>query len=116
MKYGVKIGVKFCGSCNPRIHTGEIFRRIRIMVEQKSAPVAFVSPDTPGISALLVISGCPHDCAQRPVTPLPEVAVSGENLNLKPCGRERLALFAVEELLYIALSQDNHDQGGPDTI
>ncbi len=94
----VRVGVKFCGSCNPLILTGELFRRIKQLVIEQGLPVDFGSPEEPDLSSLLVISACPHDCAERPAGSLPEVVVGGEAVNRNPCRWEDIPAVVFGEL------------------
>ncbi len=94
----VKVGVKFCGSCNPLILTGELFRRIKQLVNEQGLPVIFGSLEEPDLSSLLVISACPHDCAERPAGSLPEVVVSGELVNRNLCQWEDIPAVVAAQL------------------
>ncbi len=87
----IKVGLKFCGSCNPHIQVGQIYREIKEKALRAGLDLRFRPWDEPGCDLLLVISGCPADCAERPVHTIREVIVAGETLNRKPCSRERLA-------------------------
>lgn len=98
MRKLVRIGVKFCGSCNPQISTGEIFRRIKEKLAGEGVAVEFAAPDAPAVAALLVISGCPSDCAERPAGGLPEVVVGGETVNRVECGAVQVPAAAVAAL------------------
>lgn len=44
-----------------------------------------------GKDVLLVFSGCPTDCAERPAFIGPLIKVAGETLESLPCPAERLA-------------------------
>ncbi len=94
----IKVGVKFCGSCNPHIRTGQIYREIKEEAQRAGLDLEFQSWDEPGCKLLLVVSGCPTDCAERPVQSVREAVVAGETLNRKPCSREHLAKEIVKQL------------------
>lgn len=80
------VGVKFCGNCNPQIDSLEILGRLKEML----ADCRFVSAPDPK-DVLLVLSGCPVDCAERPEFDGPTIRVAGETLELLFCSRDRLA-------------------------
>lgn len=81
---GNKIGIKFCGNCNPHINSGKILRSIKDILIKELPHAEFVSSGAPEISVLLVISGCPADCAGRPADRVPEVVIAGETVNRNP--------------------------------
>ncbi len=91
MSSTTKIGLKLCGSCNPHIQVGQLYREIKEEALRSGLEIEFRPWDEPGCELLLVISGCPADCAERPAHPIREVAVAGETLNRNPCSREHLA-------------------------
>jgi hypothetical protein len=56
----IKIGVKYCGGCNPRFDRGAIFHTIQSRLKE-----AHFEHAKEGViyDALLVISGCTNNCA-----------------------------------------------------
>lgn len=91
MTSSIKVSLKLCGSCNPHIRPGHIYREIKEEAQREGLGIEFRPWDEPGSDLLLVISGCPVDCAERPVYETAELTVAGETLNRKPCSRGRLA-------------------------
>jgi len=76
----IRVGVKFCGHCNPHIE-GEA------LLESAAASdgqIDFVSWSDPAKSALLVISCCPSDCVEQPEYGGVVVHVAGNSLDGKP--------------------------------
>lgn len=105
----VRLWVKYCGGCNPHIARASVVRELAARLEERSGRSVMVAyaPDVlphapPGV--LLIVSGCPADCATRPanVSLFPLVVVAGETVQGRavPAGRlvERVA-EAVEEAL-----------------
>ncbi len=92
------VAVKFCGGCNPHISVGELFCRIKQTAAEMAPALQFGPADQPGSAALLVISGCPRDCAGRPEGFAPEVSVAGELVNRESCPFELIPATIVGKL------------------
>lgn len=92
----MQVGVKFCGNCNPHISTGDIYKKIKQRCGQRAVNVEFVSWDTPGIKKLLVLCGCPSNCATRPTGMYEEVVVAGQAVNQEFCSEESIPLKVME--------------------
>lgn len=99
MKKLLRIGVKFCGNCNPKIPGGEIFREIKDKAQELLTEAEFVSADSTDIGVMLVISGCPVDCATRPQGSYPEVVVAGESVNMTDCAADQISGCVLQALL-----------------
>jgi len=56
------LAIKFCGGCNPIIDRGQLARSIR---EHLTGWVRWVPPEEEA-DLLLIISGCPTACVDRP--------------------------------------------------
>jgi len=80
MVKALKIGVKFCGSCNPHYDTGALLRKIMAEVPE----AIWLPADSPEKELLLVISGCEVDCATRPAWSGPTIVVAGETVDIQP--------------------------------
>jgi len=91
MKMPAKIAVKFCGNCNPQISCGEILKEIKTKAASRLPAAEFVSWDSPETDVLLVISGCPVDCAARPQGSAEEIVVAGESVNTVGCGADQIS-------------------------
>jgi hypothetical protein len=94
----MQVGVKFCGNCNPHISTGDIYKKIKQRCGQEDINVEFVSWETPGIKILMVLCGCPANCATRPPGDYEEVVVAGQAVNEEFCGKESIPLKVFEAL------------------
>lgn len=90
MPCSLKVGIKFCGNCNPVINAREIWHQLKEKIEEAEGEIELVSRDDPALEILLVISGCPVDCATRPGGEFEELVVAGETVNLSPCPREEI--------------------------
>ncbi len=94
----IRVGVKFCGNCNPQISTGEVFARIKEEAGQKLASVEFVHWESSPYDLLLIISGCPVDCAGRPAGVMKEITVAGESVNLSACNADGISSEVIKTL------------------
>jgi len=81
------VGVKFCGNCNPHIDSLDILGQVKEILPN----CRFVTHEEP-MDVLLVMVGCPINCAEYSDFTGPVVAVAGETLNLIECPANRLAL------------------------
>ncbi len=97
---GVKVGVKFCGNCNPHVNTGDLYRKIKENLENTDG-FKFVPKDTPGLDVLIVISGCPVDCAERPPGTYREIVAAGESVNRVGCAAAEIPGKIMEQLAKI---------------
>ena len=95
----MKINLKLCGSCNPHIQTGQVYREIKKEALHAGLDLEFYPWDEPGSDLLLVISGCPVDCAERPANKIEELIVAGETLNHQPCPSGHLAKEALKRIV-----------------
>lgn len=84
------VGVKFCGNCNPGIPAQQVLAELKSEIVQQGLALSFVHWDSPAIDLLLVLSGCPVDCASRPEASFTEIIVSGEAVNRASCSRENI--------------------------
>ncbi len=98
MTSSIKVSLKLCGSCNPYIQPGQIYREIKEEALREGLDLEFRPWDEPGSDLLLVISGCPVDCAERPAYETVELTVAGETINRKSCSRGRLAKETVKSI------------------
>ena len=55
----MKIGVKYCGGCNPQYDRVEVVEALQKRLEGKAA---FVSRDDDGIDLILAVEGCETAC------------------------------------------------------
>ncbi|MGI6096520.1 MAG: hypothetical protein ACOYBM_00145 [Dethiobacteria bacterium] len=89
----MKVGVKFCGNCNPHIDTISLYRELVY-----SLPTEFVNYEDE-YELLLVLSACEVDCAARPGRGHPELVVAGSTINRLPAGKKDLLNELKEQLL-----------------
>lgn len=62
-----RVGVKFCGGCNPSIDRARVFQAMRDLAPE----ITFAGLQETGLEALLVICGCQTIC------PVEELGLSG---------------------------------------
>jgi len=56
----VKVGLKYCGGCNPEYDRVALVRHIE---ESLQGRVAFVTPESEGVGLILAVEGCSTTCA-----------------------------------------------------
>ena len=76
----MKVGLKFCGNCNPSI---DIPALTGTLAEQ-AAWLSFVPWDGEGYAVLLVLNACDSGCAGRPDFSGPVITVAGESVDQWP--------------------------------
>ena len=102
----MKVALKYCGSCNPRIELGPIGRRLR---EITGNAVAFVSPADGKADLVVILNACPTACADRPDVrdqATDVVVVAGEYVQLQAVPERHIAERVVELLLVKAKPQE----------
>jgi hypothetical protein len=82
----LKIGVKFCGNCNPHINTVELFEKLKNYYKEAE----FVKWDDKGYDLLIVFNSCPVRCACHPDFSGPKIIVDNNSINYEPVLTERL--------------------------
>jgi hypothetical protein len=83
----MKVGVKFCGNCNPQVDMPELFKR---SIAQ-GLEVTFVRWDNDKeYDVLLVLSSCPVDCATRPSFAGPVIVATSEAVDRWPTTEDEL--------------------------
>ena len=56
----LRVGVKYCGGCNPEYDRVVLVEQIKERLEGK---VSFVPPESEGIDIILTVNGCKTACA-----------------------------------------------------
>lgn len=97
MEKSKKIGFKLCGNCNPQIDAKSVIERVKRQVEQEEL-LEIVSKEDPGLEVLVVISGCPVDCAERPRGEYDEIVIAGETFNLQVCSQGSIPSKVIKQL------------------
>lgn len=75
----VKVGVKYCGHCNPYSDGPAIIKA----TEALATGLEFVSWGDDEKKVLLIISGCLNDCVSKPAFDGPVVHIANNTLNGK---------------------------------
>jgi len=60
MEIKKKIGVKYCGGCNPTYERVEMIQQVQSSLEDR---FFFLPSEQQGLNGLLFINGCPRSCA-----------------------------------------------------
>ena len=60
----LKIGIKYCGGCNPGYDRVALVRHIEESLQGK---VEFVKPESEGVGLILAVEGCSTACADLSV-------------------------------------------------
>jgi hypothetical protein len=74
----LKIGIKYCGGCNPGYERVEMIERVQFRFNDR---FLFLHHDDPDIEGVILMSGCPRTCASQDVNPteIPNCSITGEN-------------------------------------
>jgi hypothetical protein len=73
----LRIGIKYCGGCNPSYERVEIVHRIQSRFNNR---LQFIRHDQPDIDGMILMSGCQRACAEQDLNrTVLHYSVSGEN-------------------------------------
>lgn len=91
----LKIGIKYCGNCNPKIDGPALV----IKLTDRMPNIVLLSADNSGRDFLLIVSGCEVDCATRPKQVMePVIVVAGLTLDSIPYSENELLNELVKKL------------------
>jgi hypothetical protein len=78
LKVKKRIGIKYCGGCNPGYERVEMIERVQFRFDDR---FLFLRYDEPDIDALVLMSGCHRACAAQglDMKKIPHCPVAGEN-------------------------------------
>lgn len=82
----MKVGVKFCGNCNPYIDTPAVLQELAA----KAPDLEFVHWEQPDYEVLLILNACPVGCSSRPSFLGPQVVVAGDCVDYWPVAENEL--------------------------
>jgi hypothetical protein len=73
-----RIGIKYCGGCNPGYERVEMIERVQFRFNDR---FLFLRHDEPDIDVLVLMSGCHRTCAGKDLdlTKITHCPVTGEN-------------------------------------
>jgi hypothetical protein len=73
-----RIGIKYCGGCNPGYERVEMIQRVQFRFNDR---FLFLRHDEPDIDVLVLMSGCHRACAGKDLNTakIPLCSVTGEN-------------------------------------
>ena len=91
----MKVAVKYCGHCNPLIHGPSILDTVKKQLDN----VQFVNSANDKGDMLLVISGCPVDCATRPPHSGPVITAAGFSIDGQSVNQAELPGEIVKRIL-----------------
>jgi hypothetical protein len=74
----LKLGIKYCGGCNPLYERVEMIERVQFRFNDR---FLFLRHDDPDIDVLVLMSGCHRACASQDLNPtgIPYCSITGEN-------------------------------------
>ncbi len=78
LKNKKKIGVKYCGGCNPGYERVELMERVQVRFSNR---FVFLRHDEPDMDALILVGGCHRVCAGEHLdaAAIPHCLVTGED-------------------------------------
>jgi len=97
-----KIGLKYCGNCNPVIDYSLITQ-----LKEKLKDYQFSHWEDPDLDRLLVISGCPRNCATMPEVGVPIVSIAGYTLDSWDVPKEQFLDRLVQLIITPGLCKQN---------
>jgi len=100
----MKIGVKFCGGCNPYIDRVDLFNRIKSMVPSEKCTFEFF--DFKNCDHFIVINGCSLNCAEFKDKEN-VIIVSGFEIDGKKFSEKELAVEVINRLFKKAKISQN---------
>ena len=73
-----KIGIKYCGGCNPGYERVEMVQRVQSQFRNR---FHFLRSDEPDVDMLILVNGCFRTCATRDLNSvkIPHRSITGEN-------------------------------------
>ena len=93
----MKLGIKYCGGCNPHIDRKLLVQRVRESL--KTGTYAFEYFDFKDCEVMIVVNGCNVGCAEIPRGKNDPVIVSGLKVDGKQYLEENLPAEVVGRLL-----------------
>lgn len=57
-----RIGIKYCGGCNPHYERVEMIKRIKSLIGDR---FLFLRHDQQNLNGLVLVNGCPRTCAEE---------------------------------------------------
>ena len=57
-----KVGIKYCGGCNPGYERVEMIQRVQFRINDQ---FLFLRHDEPDIEVMVLVNGCPRACANK---------------------------------------------------
>ncbi|MCR4441303.1 MAG: hypothetical protein QHH10_03555 [Peptococcaceae bacterium] len=99
----VRLGIRYCGGCNPGIDREEITKKIlRLLVQAGMKLQVVYEGDERSPDFWLTVSGCESDCTSRKDS-LAEVVVAGCSVDRwKAAGEEDIVLRAYRKIIELA--------------
>ncbi len=92
----MKLGIKFCGGCNPYIDRKLLIKRLREILDSEQYLFKYFNFDD--CDMVLVINGCNVACSEAPPAKK-TITVSGLEVEGKACREEILASEVARKIL-----------------
>lgn len=86
MKSIKKIGVKFCGNCNPQVNTLQLLEEIK----EYYYDIKFVKWDEEDYDLLIVLNSCSVGCSTHPDFFGTKIIIENNSINYEPVSKENL--------------------------
>ena len=97
----MKVGVKFCGHCAPRMDMAELCKTLRARAPE--LVFGYYAKD-PAVDVLLILNACPAECASRPDFQGPVILVSPDTVDHWPTPPEQLCSSILRRIQTVARS------------
>ena len=100
MIMAAKVGIIFCGGCNPHIDRKRLANKLGVILKRKGCEVLL---NDFFVDYLVYLSGCVSGCAAKyDKSKLPALVVAGKTLNFLAVGEKQLVreiVYAMEKLI-----------------
>jgi hypothetical protein len=73
-----KIGIKYCGGCNPMYERVEMIQEVQSLAKKR---FLFLGHDQQGLDGVIAVNGCPRVCAVKDLKPeeVPYYSIAGKD-------------------------------------
>lgn len=94
MDSSIKIGIKFCGNCNPHIDTVGLLKKLKDYFKE----IQFVNWDAWDYDVLLILNSCPVGCATCPNFSGPTIIIKSDSIDHNLVSPENIAEETIKKI------------------
>ncbi len=90
-----RIGIQFCGGCNPHIDRGRIAREVRERLADEGYEVVWNRTDC---DFVIFMSGCTASCAERQSCGKPSIQIAAATVDFTEVAEQEMAAKIVKKV------------------